>query len=509
MDPQFSLPQRQSAIGVLIMFFNTLQKLLRALGPLFLVLVFKFDASYKGYAYGAIVAVVLLTAVIAYFKYRNFTFYLDDENKEFIIQEGILNKTKTIIQLDKIQQVNINQSLLQRLINVYEVTVDTAGSAAKEGELKAVNHALALALKARLLEVQLQASQEVDDESTESAVNHTVPTNDVINNDNKPFLKISFNSLFKVGITSNYVKTFMLILAFFTTVYENFKHLFSEQDLDKQNQNITNFVDKTSYLASLVFGLLMLVLVVNLVLVIFKYFDYKIIKQNNNLLLSFGLLSTKSTIIKPERVQIVTITRNYFQKKMNILELKIKQASSGEAAKKKSVIEIPGCNEEEKLAILKMLFAKVPAEGVVLKPNYRKLVFSLFLFVFLPCFAFWSFAYYVDPTVFEYQYVPFVYSLFMLLVIIFGYKNNQLFISDDFIIKQSGAWDIDNSVIAPLKIQAISSSQLFWHKKADIGSLTIHTAGGDLSFQLGDYSKIKAFVNLWLYKIECSDSNWM
>jgi putative membrane protein len=46
--------------------------------------------------------------------------------------------------------------------------------------------------------------------------------------------------------------------------------------------------------------------------------------------------------LKPE-VQIVTVTQNYFQRKMNILELKI--ATSGE--KDKSVIEIPGCNEKK------------------------------------------------------------------------------------------------------------------------------------------------------------------
>lgn len=156
MEPQFSLPQRQSAIGVLIMFFNTLQKMLRGLGPLFLVFVVKYDSEFKQYGYATIAVILILTVLIAYLKYRNFTFYLDDENREFIIQEGILSKTKTIIRLDKIQQVNINQSLLQRLINVYEVNVDTAGSDAKEGEIKAVDHKLALALKARLLEVQSQ-----------------------------------------------------------------------------------------------------------------------------------------------------------------------------------------------------------------------------------------------------------------------------------------------------------------------------------------------------------------
>ncbi|WP_026707372.1 PH domain-containing protein [Flavobacterium frigidarium] len=506
MEPQFSLPQRQSAIGVLIMFFNTLQKMLRGLGPLFLVFVVKYDSEFKQYGYAAIAVVLFLTVLIAYLKYRNFTFYLDDENREFIIQEGIFNKTKTIIQLDKIQQVNINQSLLQRLINVYEVNVDTAGSDAKEGEIKAVDHKLALALKARLLEVK---SQQKDFLGTTVADEDILVDESSMESESQLFLKISFRSLFKVGITSNYVKTFTLILAFFTTIYENGKHIFSEQDLDKQNKNLDHFFTRSSDIAALVFIVIVLILVVNLVRVIFKYFDYQIKKQHDNLLLSFGLLSTKSTIIKPERVQIVTITRNYFQKKMNILELKIKQASSGVKQEKKALIEIPGCNEVEKEAVLKMLFDKAPEKGLMLKPNYRKLVFSLFLFIFLPCTAFWSFAYYVDPEVFDYKYVMVIYSLFLLLILVFGFRNNRLYVSDDFIIKQSGAWDVDNSIIEPLKIQAITTSQLFWHKKANIGSVTIHTAGGDLSFQLGDYAKIKDYVNLWLYKIEISNSNWM
>jgi putative membrane protein len=50
-----------------------------------------------------------------------------------LFNEWKLKKKKTIIQL-KIQQVNINQSLIQRLVGVYELDVDTAGSAKKEGQ---------------------------------------------------------------------------------------------------------------------------------------------------------------------------------------------------------------------------------------------------------------------------------------------------------------------------------------------------------------------------------------
>jgi putative membrane protein len=107
------------------------------------------------------------------------------------------------------------------------------------------------------------------------------------------------------------------------------------------------------------------------------------------------------------------------------------------------------------------------------------------------------------------DYLVPVYVSFVGLIQFFKFKNNRLFINDNFIIKQSGAWDIRNEIIEPSKIQAITTSQLFWHKNANIGSVILHTAGGTIAFQLGNFKQIKQYINLWLYEIETSDSNWM
>lgn len=500
MEDSLHQPQRQSSIGILILFVDTVQKWGRGLWPIAVIWLFKFDELNKVYLLLGSILLVLVIGIVAYLKYLNFTFYLDKENEEFIISEGILNKTKTIIQLDKIQQVDVNQSLIQRLIGVYELNVDTAGSAKKEGKIKAISHSLALALKERLLDNDKKAAVLSEEQlllKTETAEKDSV-------------IKISFLSLLKVGITSNYVKTLGLILAFFMTVYENSKNFMAESEF--KEEQFDAYVAQRSVISSIVlFSIVMfaLVLIINLFRVVFKYFDYKVAKKNSSLLLSFGLLSTKNTIVKPEKVQVTTITSNYFQKKMNILEIKIRQATSSDKENGKTVIEIPGCNENEKEAIFDLLFGKIPQKGVVLKPNYRKLVFSIFLSMVLPVVAFFAFAKYIQPSFFDYGYGVLLYLLFVGVIVYFGFQNNRLYINDDFIIKQVGAWDIDNMIIEPSKIQAITTSQLFWHKKADIGSIIIHTAGGNLAFQLGDFSTMKNYVNLWLYKIETSNNNWM
>ncbi|MFT3796084.1 PH domain-containing protein [Flavobacterium sp.] len=497
MENQFNVPQRQSAVGIIVMFFDTVQQYARALWPIFVVWIFKFNEINKLWLLVGGLLFFAAIGVVAYLRYRNFTFFLDQANGEFVITEGVFSKTRTTIALHKIQQVNIKQSLLQRIIGIHALDVDTAGSKEKEVSIKAISHALAIALKAKLLENERTFVGQ--DALVENAVS-----------EEKPFISISLLSLLKVGITSNYIRSLGLLLAFFATLYDNILRFSNQGYLDEDQ--FSSYFDRNAILSSIGIVLLIMfgsILVINIFRIVVRYFDYKIAKQKGSLLLSFGLFNTKSTIIKPEKVQIVAITRNYFQKKLDVLELKIKQATGGEQEERKQAIEIPGCNESERDAILKLLFGKIPEKGVMLRPNFRKLVFSIFLTIVLPLALFYLIAVNAAGNLLQFAYLIPVYIGFALLILCFGFKNYRLFIGDRFIIKQSGAWDITDEIIEPQKIQALTVSQLFWHKSADIGYLTIHTAGGNVSFQLGDFTTIKQYVNLWLYEMETSDSNWM
>jgi putative membrane protein len=506
MGADFNEPQRQSIFGIFVMFVYLLQGYAKALWPILVIWIFKFDQINKAYLLLGTIAFFAVIGIVSYLKYLNFTFYIDQENEEFIITEGIFNKTKTTIQLYKIQQVNINQSLIQRFVGVYELAVDTAGSNKKEGDIKAISHELALDLKARLLENEYKKVPNNDDSIS---ISDKILTEKAIDSE-VPFIKISFLSLLKIGITSNYIKSFFVLLAFFFTLFDHIKQITGRDVL--HDENIEDYVDKSQVAtAFLIFFIIffLAVIVVNLVKTIFTYFDYKIARQKGSLLLSYGLLNTKSTIVKPEKVQITSITQNFFQKKMNVLHLKIKQATGGEKEDHKLAIEIPGCDKLEKDAILKLLFQKIPEKGVMLKPNFRKLGFSVFLTIGLPLLGF----YFVRDLLLEklpmIDYFALLFVVFVGIIQFFIFKNNRLYINDDFIILQSGAWDVTNKIIIPSKIQAITTSQLFWHKNINIGSLTLHTAGGNISFQLGNFTAIKQYVNLWLYEMETSDSNWM
>lgn len=503
MTSDFSQPQRQSLIGVLVMFADTFQKALRALWPLLIVWILKIDESNKAYFGLGALAIIIVVAIIAYLKYLNFTFFLDDVNEEFVIRKGILTKSRIAIPLDKIQQVNINQSLIQKIIGVHALEVDTAGSSGKEVAIRAIKHDLALSLKERLMEEGEEKQALLDEEASVNSTKHA----------EYPFIEISLVSLLKTGITSNYSRSFALLLAFVITTFQYIEDYirYAGYEEDPLRQYLDPQV-LLRFITFIVIGILVVTLLINLTRTIVRYFNFRITKQQSSLLLSYGLLNTKNTIIRPDKVQIVTIGRNFFQKKLNINDIRIRQASGVEPSdkdQKKTAIEIPGCNNAEKDGLMEFLLGSIPQRGVALKPNIRKIIMGVVGGLMIPLGIFMLFAYYLTPSVTEYLiFVP-VYVLFVSLMIYFNFRHSRLFVANDFIIKRSGAWDIDYDYIAPHKIQSISLKQFFWHKSPDVGIVSLHTAGGTISFGLANFTRLKEMVNYWLYQVETTDKHWM
>jgi putative membrane protein len=493
----FNHPQRQSLSGVIILFMNSLQKIGRAFVPILVVFFLKIEtASVLLMILGAI-GIMILIGIFAYLKYLNFTFYIDEKSEEFIVNDGVFNKSKIVISLHKIQQVSIHQNLLQRIINIYEISVDTAGTDKQEGNIKAVSHEVALALKEKLLENR-NISENLEKDVT------------VETEKKMPFLRIQLINLFKIGITSNYAKSIGLIITFFFTIYENLHNIGKEDVLTglEIESKFNSYPILISILIAIA-GLFFVVFLINIFRTVLKYFNFTIEKQKGSLLLSYGLISKQSTIVKPEKVQIVSVSQNYFQKKLRILEIKIKQATGDDAKKSKSGIEILGCNNAEKNQILNLVFDAIPQANTKLKPNWRKLVFAIFLSIILPLSAFLIVYNYTEINLKHYVPIAVFYVIFVAIIQFFSFYNYRLYIGQKHIIKKHGAWERERSIIEINKIQAITTAQLFWHKNLNIGTVTLHTAGGNLSFYLGNFDMIQNYTNQWLYAIETSDSNWM
>lgn len=502
MNSDFTQPQRQSFVGVVVMFADTFQKFARAIFPVVIGLAFQINKIGKGYFILGVGVVFTIIAIIAYLRYRNFTFYIDEENEEFIINEGIINKSRLAIPLDKIQQVNINQSLLQRIIDVHSLEVDTAGTNKQEVSIKAMSQELAASLKTRLMDGG-KGEHVLTDEYVAGSPAET----------GKPFVTISLASLFRTGITSNYARSFALLLAFTISTFQYIEDYINVAGFDDDPlDDYINAELALRFLTFIIIGVMALVLIINLSRTIIRYFGYKIIKQQGALLLSYGLINTRNTILRPNKIQYLTLGRNYFQKKLNVQDLKIRQASGNEPAdneKKKAAIEIPGLSADEKDSLIQLLLGALPEKGVMLKPNIRKIIVPVFFWLVLPLSIYFGLGYAAEPGIFNFiNFVP-VYVLAISILIYFAFRHSRLYVSEGFIIKQSGAWDIDVDYLQPHKIQSMKLTQYFWQKSADVGKVKLYTAGGAINFGPANYKKLKQFANYWLYQVEAGNKDWM
>ena len=179
---------KQSPKGIIVIYIKLLYKVLKV--TWFLLFLFiqrfsKFSEQTLIYIYIGFALLLIFFLIRAYLLYKNFLFRIDENH--FILKEGILKKKNTSISFDRIQNVNFKQNLIQQLINVYEVSIETAGSKDTEIAIKALTFEKAEALKKELSQVK----------KTIEVVEDIKP---------KPLLKINFKELLKVSLTENHLK---------------------------------------------------------------------------------------------------------------------------------------------------------------------------------------------------------------------------------------------------------------------------------------------------------------
>ncbi len=496
-EHDFSSPQQQSIKGIVILFADSIQEFVRAMWAPILLLLYKLDTTKLGVVGLIVLGVTVFLITIAYLQYRNFTFYLDKKQNEFIINKGVFKKSKITIQLSKIQQVTINQSLIQKLIGVYSLDVDTAGSSKKEVSLRAIDNDLAVYLKETLLAVK----------DTTASQLHPNP------NSEHPFIKLKGLTLLKVGLTSNYGRSIALIIGFFASIYGGFQDVIESKTVDEAFLN--TWIDKSMAFFSIsvfVFLGLIVLLLFNLIRTVVKYFDYTIKLDKGALAISQGLLAKKNTLLRPVKVQLTSIRQNYFQQKLNLSDLVIKQATSAnpdQNPSKDSAVDVPGCDSEEKETLLKMIFSTQPQFKEILKPNIRFLIFAFLLGVFMPVTVFVGFWFFGFSHLEHYWIGVGFYCLLVSVLVFFRYKNATLFLGEEFVAVKQNAWDVAYTYLETYKIQGVTTKQYLWHKKSDLVHLTLHTAAGDLHFNYVSFSRIKPWIDLWLYQVEQSQKSWM
>ena len=294
---KFSVEQKQSKVGMVVIFFDKFISIVKNYAIFLIIPMWKdFDLILLIIL---ILLIALFTAALTVIEFKYFTFQFDFNKNDFIVKKGFLKKTKLSVPLNKIQQINLNQNFIHKFLNLYEIQMDTAGSDSKEVSIKAVKEDIAFEIK-DFTDFLKEKNIDIDLEKS---------------NESKS-LEIDFYTLIKTGLTSRYFQTLGFIIALFFGALEY---------LDALGINFipsfSSFIKNGNFgfIAILVYIILIFLAVfaTNLISTIIKFYKFSASKTNNNLSVSYGLISTKTILMNPNKVQVFSFTQNWIQKKLD------------------------------------------------------------------------------------------------------------------------------------------------------------------------------------------------
>lgn len=500
----FSEPNKLERKALFLVLATSLWAVIRASWPI-LAIMFVKGGERSLYLLAVIGAITIVTFVA---KLINFFFFSYEINaNELIIKKGWLSKSTTVVSLDKIHEVNLNQKFVHKLVGLYVISIDTAGSSKTEIEINGVDYKKALAFKDVITNydvVEKQIVSDFDKEDTaqisgEIAIDTTVKT-----------IKIGLPSLVKIGLTRNYFQTLGLMIAFSFQIIDQLQDLLYIDD----DATVYDDIFEASYEQyiglvgiMLLLALIVLIVVFNLIRTLLTYYNFQINLKKQNITASYGLTDSHIVSVKSSKVQMFLFQQNYFQRLMNLFEVKIKQVESSEGNKNKKGLIIPGANYLELNIIFNVIFTNDLIEFKQFFKPHKRVLFLKFLWLCIPAFIALAVMYITNSLHYSWVILPAFLMIYLLMYL--GYKNEKMLYKDDFILLKKGVWDISTIYLPIYKIQKVSISQSYFQEKSQIGSLNLHTAGGIVTLFYYDFNLLQQMANEILYKIEKNKHSWM
>lgn len=508
---KFKEPTLQSFRGIFVIFIADLIKRIKQ-NVYILALPFFSDKirDYIHYFYLGIAVLVLIQLAFSYISYKRYKFRVDQHS--FFLSQGIFNTSQIEIPFERIQNINIQQNIVQQILNVVGLEIETAGNDKAEVTIKALDKDDAEDLQEILTQQKIKQDQEntdlkdvFDDKTQASTTQHTNTTKDVL-------FKLKFIDLVKVGVSSNFLKGIGLIFASLSYIYSSFGDLLSQKfDTDIESQIETYLPSLLSIIVGVILTVVVIGFTITVVLTIVQYFDLKVIKSKGNYIAQYGLFKRVNKLIKAKKTQVFEIETNPIRKLFKFSNVFISQASSEELSAKNK-IGIVGVSQSHIQLLFKVLFGISDFESIdfnVIHTQFKRFtVYSLRLLLIFALLVFIQ-LYFID--LYTGLVIPgliILFSFFIYLVFC-STKKSYVGTSETLVKVGSGSIHTSTAFVEIFKIQSLAIKQNIYQKKIGLCNLVLYTASGSLKITYLNHAEAQSLANQILFKIESNLSEWM
>lgn len=334
------MSERRKLHPVYILFglLNTIQGFI----PFILIALFKgIDWSELGwYWYAGVAAAVVGILLFSFLEWKKFGFWLEEDR--IIIRKGLLFRDEKTIYYGRIHSVNVEQPLIQRLLGVAQVKIETPGGNKKaDGVLPALSVKEAAQIQLMLRgqakasvqpENQLQTDLKVESDGKPLAQVKSPAFNPVVTTEIQlltPAFRLNTAQLLQAAATS---MNFGLVAAFIAGLYSLADDFIDQLLPDHFFETVVE--DSASLMPSYIFIVFIIVLglgfawLLSIVLYILKYSGFTVRRDGAQISVSYGLLEKKTYVFDPKKVQAVIIKEGLLRQIIGYAEIQLQVISS-------------------------------------------------------------------------------------------------------------------------------------------------------------------------------------
>jgi putative membrane protein len=332
----------------------------------------------------AVPSILIATAQWLAFRFRL-------QGDELIMDSGVLARRRRVIPIDRVQNVDLAQSALERLAGVAELRIETAsGGQETEASLTVLSVAEARAVQADLLSrrATARAARAADPTADPTAEPHAAHGDAT----GQRILKLSSFDLALAGATSNEAGLIAAGLATLLEVVARFGALEGVmgwvEDAAGLDADI-NVVGAAVAIALLVLAFLVLGWLVSIVYTVVHFHGFTLTRVDDDLRREYGLLSRHQTTVPIQRVQALRIEETLPRRALGLVALKIETAGASPQERRRigggAEAYVPLARRRDVGPLLRAVFQDARFDGVqltaVAPPSRRREFVRLALLV--------------------------------------------------------------------------------------------------------------------------------
>lgn len=516
-------------IHILIVFLKGFLNHGSTIAPIVILVV---AAASFSVALKVIAVLCLISLIYSFFAYICFKYRLDQNR--ILIMRGVLTTKKLTLGYDRVQSVNIFKPFYFRPFGLAVLKLDSAGSNASEVALFGITKAYADYIRSDILTYQ-KTHPENDDldpvanqsihcitprtEESDGATAITSLHQRPDDRDNRAqgegelLTARSVKDLVKFGLSSNNIWIFVsLATPLIINNADKFSFLMTPR--------IESFIENIQQLGIFAISAVILLILISVLTVllglgillgIIQHYRFRLVRQQDRLIKTSGLLELKEISLKESRIQALSLSQNFIAKLMGIRNLSFHKAGNNLNlalnAADNFVVPALGIGQQEDNLVARIYPAFSPAD-LYYKTIDKSYIYRTFLIFFFAPICFLSLGIFALKGNALAVLVPLIgvlaYPFYVLRYRRFGYA-----LTKDYIAFKSGL--LGQSVVYAeiRKIQKIALSRSPHERRKQLATIKIFFAGKVISIPLIPLVDAQFMADYMLLKAENETRDWM